>query len=651
MKNNDKKKTKEQLLNELKQLRRRINELETLESNQKKVGEVQYENEEKYREFADNINDVFFAMDKDLRYTYWNKASEKLTGIAMKDAIGKSIFEIFPDSEDTRRAVSVYREVLNRRQSKNFVNEYHLRGKTYFFEISAYPSKNGISVFAKDITERKKTEEALQESEQRYRTLYESNKDGIAGGDMEGNILECNQAFADMLGYTKEEIKKITYQELTPKKWHKIEEDIVKNQIIARGYSDEYEKEYIRKDGTIFPISCKVWLRKDEKGEVVGMWGIVRDITEHKKAEEVIRESEERLRLLIESAEDVILMQDIEGKYLYYNGPPKYGIKPGEVIGKTPFDFHSPENAAKFMGEMEKVVKSGKSVTYESIMNWQGEKLWFIDQMSPIKDSAGNVKGVVTISRNITERKKAEEELAEYRKQLHQSERLAATGRLAASIAHEINNPLQAISFNLDFVKSTVLDDFKEKRSIEQVEIGTKRIKNTVKQLLDIHRGKVETKEIVNVNNIIEATLNLLKNQLMINKIEVKKSLSTNIPLITGITQELYQIFMNLIMNAQDAMEKGGILNIITDVKDNKLRIIFEDNGCGISEEDMGHIFEPFFTTKSAILGTGLGLSISKGIIESFGGNIDVKSTIGKGSSFTITFPIHKQKVMVNDHG
>ena len=137
----------------------------------------------------------------------------------------------------------------------------------------------------------------------------------------------------------------------------------------------------------------------------------------------------------------------------------------------------------------------------------------------------------------------------------------------------------------------------------------------------------------------------------MINKIEVKKSLSTNIPLITGITQELYQIFMNLIMNAQDAMEKGGILNISTDVKDNKLRIIFEDNGCGILEEDMGHIFEPFFTTKSAILGTGLGLSISKGIIESFGGNIDVKSTIGKGSSFTITFPIHKQKVMVNDHG
>jgi len=154
--NNNKKKTKEQLLNELNQLRRRISELETLEINRKKVGEVRYESEEKYRELADSISDVFFEMDKDLRYTYWNKASEKLTGIASKDAIGKSIFDIFPDTEDTRRAVSVYREALNTRQSRNFVNEYQLRGKTYFFEISVYPSKRGISVFVRDITKHKK---------------------------------------------------------------------------------------------------------------------------------------------------------------------------------------------------------------------------------------------------------------------------------------------------------------------------------------------------------------------------------------------------------------------------------------------------------------------------------------------------------------
>ncbi len=516
--NNNKKKTKEQLLNEVNQLSRRISELETSESNRKKVCELQCENEEKYRELADSINDVFFAMDKDLRYTYWNKASEKLTGIAMKDAIGKSIFDIFPDTEDTRRAVSVYRDVLKRRQSQNFVNEYNLKGKTYFFEISAYPSKNGISVFVKDITERKKAEERIQNQSKFLENILESITNPLY-------VLNIND-------YT---------------------------------------------------------IKMANKAARFG------SISERSTCYELTHKSDE------------------------------------------PCVF--PEDFCP----LEEIKKTKKPVTVEHIHYDKDGNARFLEIHGfPIFDSEGNVFQMIEYSIDITKRRKAEEELAEYKKQLHQSERLAATGRLAASIAHEINNPLQAISFNLDFVKNEIPDDFKEKSSIEQIKIGTKRIKSTVRQLLDIHRGKIEVKEKVNANDIIEATLNLFKNQLVINKIEVKKSLSSDIPLINGLTQELYQVFMNLILNAQDAMEKGGILNISTKAKDNKLRIIFEDNGCGISKEEIDHIFEPFYTTKPVMLGTGLGLSTSKGIIGSYGGEIDVKSTIGKGSTFTITFPIIK---------
>jgi PAS domain S-box-containing protein len=156
-----------------------------------------------------------------------------------------------------------------------------------------------------EIVERKQAEGALRKSEERYRSLYESNQDGIAGGDMEGNILECNQAYADMLGYTKEEIMKLAYQQLTPKKWQKMEANIVKNQIAKRGYSDEYEKGYIRKDGTILPVSCRVWLRKDEKGQPLGMWGIARDITVQKQAEEALRKREEELVIKTNSLEEV----------------------------------------------------------------------------------------------------------------------------------------------------------------------------------------------------------------------------------------------------------------------------------------------------------------------------------------------------------
>ncbi len=138
--------------------------------------------------------------------------------------------------------------------------------------------------------------EALRESEIKYRGLYESTQDGIAMTDIKGHIVECNRAFLDMLGYAEQEIKNITYQQTTPEKWHDMERNIVINKILKTGYSDIYEKEYIKKDGTVFPVSMRVWAIKDEAGNNTGMWGIVRDITERKRAEEALEEERRRLQ-------------------------------------------------------------------------------------------------------------------------------------------------------------------------------------------------------------------------------------------------------------------------------------------------------------------------------------------------------------------
>jgi PAS domain S-box-containing protein len=160
----------------------------------KRVEEALRENETRYRELSDSITDIFFAMDKDLKYTYWNKASEKLTGIPAKNAVGKSILEIFPDDEQTKKAVKIYQEVLKKHQPHTFVNEYYLRRKNFVFEISAYPSKDGLSVFVKDITERKKAEEALQASEAFNFALFQYNPMEIIVVDHAGKIIKTNLA-------------------------------------------------------------------------------------------------------------------------------------------------------------------------------------------------------------------------------------------------------------------------------------------------------------------------------------------------------------------------------------------------------------------------------------------------------------------------
>jgi PAS domain S-box-containing protein len=168
--------------------------------------------------------------------------------------------------------------------------------------IHAADGKTLLATIAQgqDITERKLLEEKLHQSERKYRSLYETSLDGIASADMEGRIIECNDAYAQMLGYSKDELKEMTYSHLTPKKWHEMEQEIVREQVTKRGHSDLYEKELIRKDGSIVPISIRVWLVRDEKWMPIGMWAIVRDVTRRKQLEDELKRYSEHLERLVD---------------------------------------------------------------------------------------------------------------------------------------------------------------------------------------------------------------------------------------------------------------------------------------------------------------------------------------------------------------
>jgi PAS domain S-box-containing protein len=234
------------------------------------------------------------------------------------------------------------------------------------------------------------------------------------------------------------------------------------------------------------------------------------------------------------------------------------------------------------------------------------------------------------------------EELKEMHNQLLHSERLAATGRLGASVAHEINNPLQAIESFISLVMNHLEEGSEDRMYLKLADEGIDRIARIVKQLSSFYRPEKERRMFFDINTIVEKAIALTQNQLSINRIRVVKDFSPKLPPVQVSSQQMNQVLVNMILNAQDAMPEGGKLIITTRREDESICIDVRDTGMGIPEKNLGHVFEPVFTTKKES-GTGLGLSVSYGIIRAHGGNINIQSKEDEGTTFTITLPLNGQ--------
>ena len=232
--------------------------------------------------------------------------------------------------------------------------------------------------------------------------------------DIKGHFIECNRAFLDMLGYTEKEIRNVTNNQATPAKWCDIEKNIIKNKVLKTGYSDIYEKEYIRKDGTVIPVSMRVWAIKDEAGNSTGMWGIVRDITELKLAEHMLRRLQEDQQIILDSVPALIFYKDKENCFIRVNRALTEGLgMPKEQLeGKCLFDIYPREEAEAVWKDDKEVIASGKPKMniVESMQTVQGPR-WFETDKIPHYDDQGNIVGIIGFAVDITERLQAEEAL------------------------------------------------------------------------------------------------------------------------------------------------------------------------------------------------------------------------------------------------
>jgi len=495
-----------------------------------------------------------------------------------------------------------------------------------------------------EVSERQKGEVALKLSEQNFRNSMDSSTIGIRIMGDDNSTAYANQALLDMFGYENiEELK------VSPPQEHYTPEShagfVERHEKYLRGESlpEQVDFDIIRKDGAIrhLQVSSKnvSW---DGKQQFQLLYN---DITARKQSEDELIASGLRYRRLFESAQDgILIVNPITGSISDVNPYliDLLGYSFEEFIGKKLWEIGTFKdiiaNKEKFQELLEK-----KYVHYEDLplKTADGREIWveFVSNVYEVDQQ----QVIQCNIRNITERKKAEIEKLQLEEKAQINSRLAAVGEMAAGIAHEINNPLTAvIGFSqLLLEKQNIPEDIKE--DVRIIADGSKRVADIVKRLLTFARQTKPIKTLANLNELIDNTLKLREYVLKTANIEVVTRFDPELPWSVVDPGQMQQVFLNLIVNAEQEMKKAhgkGTLTITTEKKENNIRISFQDDGPGITKENMGRLFEPFFTTKDVGEGTGLGLSLSRSIVLEHGGIMSVKSEFGHGATFIIELPI-----------
>jgi len=497
----------------------------------KRMEEFLRESEARFRSTFDQspVGSVMVGLNS--RFIKCNASFCEFVGYSEDELIGKTIADItYP--EDRELGMKEMKQLVEGKIEIACLQKRYLRkdGSIVWGELSicvVCDDDNKPMYFLpiiQDITERRHNEEALRNSEMKYRRLHETLMDGFVYVDMVGNIKEFNEPYQKMLGYESAEIKKLTYQEITPRKWKAFEKKIIVDQVIIHGYSEVYEKEYIRKDGTIFPVELRTFLVKNENKENEGMWAIVRDITESRKAKEILQENEARLSELNATKD--------------------------KFFSIIAHDLRSPFNS--ILGFSNILAEQIKEKNYEGIESYA----------------------------NILQ-----------------------------------NSAQRALSLLMNLLEWSRSQKGLIKFSPEYVELG-----GLINEITELLYGSAAQKSI-----------------------SIVKEIPRNVHAFADIAM-ISTILRNLIMNAIKFTNPGGQIVILAEQKPDKIFISVSDNGVGIKKEAIGKLFriDASSSTKGTNneTGSGLGLILCKEFVEKHEGKIWVKSEFGKGTQFCFTIPV-----------
>jgi len=605
--------------------------------------------EEKYRTIFELAADSILLIDAEtVAITEFNDKAHENLGYTREEfrKLEMPNIEALESNEDIERHTSLVR--------KDGKDVFETKHKTKSGEIQdilvncKLVSVGGRKFFHsiwRDITERKRMETALRQSEKKYRSLVDLTSDSVYEVDKDLKYNYVSPRMQDISGYEPEYyLGRTPFDFMAPGEAQRLS-DIIQEGLKSLQPFEALENSTVRKNGQIGTIETSAVPIYDSKGEYAGYLCVDRDITERKRAEELLRQSEEKYRTLFEESKDIVYITTPDGRILDMNlaGVDLLGYSSKEELLEVDVSrdtYWDPGDREAFQ---KVIAEDGFVRDYElHLKRKDGKRITVLLSSNAVYDDEGTVLEYRGIMHDVTKRRQLEY-------QLHQSSKLASVGELATGVAHEINNPMAAIDVHAGLIRD-VFEDVRDgiddscreqiHNSIGTIEQQVERCRSITNNLLSFTRIPLSEGMSFGINELLMKTEKMVSS-MSLSDTDVELNFDYGLPSYWGSPNLLQQVFVNLLTNAFKATGTQGKITISTSLEaDESIRIQFTDSGHGIPKDIRERIFDPFFTTSPEGEGTGLGLSISYYIVKQLNGEISVDSTPGHGTTFVITLPI-----------
>ncbi len=635
--------------------------------------------EEKYRDLIEHSPEMIYQLNRSGRFVHVNKTGLDKLGYSLDEMLAMKLWDLVPRGQEP--PVLRYLERLVSQGQSSMETVFLAKdGHAIDVEIHAtalFDQERGGLVhsraFVRDVTERHRLEQELQHytsgleqavsertqqlvaSQARYKALFDLVADSVFMVDATGTIVAVNKREEQALGYAESNVVGRSMQEVvlpahrqslaawlaeigTGQRQVPTQEITVYN---AAGLETPVEMDLIRIGGAD-QLLVMVQLR-----DITDRKRLERQLQSYREELEIkvqertreIEETKQYLENLLENANDVIYTLDPEQRFTYVNSKVDvWGYRKDDLLGRPYLSLLSRRHRGR---RLKNTLDIGAKQVYEvEVVTRMGELRTVMVSVSPLQGVDGETLGVLGIARDMTETKKLEQ-------QIRNSEKLASVGKLAAGVAHEINNPLGGILNCLYNLRKGTLSPSRQEEYWASMEDGVRRVQKIVRQLLDFSQQHQPEFSPTDINQVVDRVLVLTNHLFVPNRITLETVLGQSLPSLMVDRHMIEQVLMNLILNAVQAMKNGGVLTIRTAVAEGICRVEVGDTGSGIPPAVLPRIFDPFFTTKSEGEGTGLGLSVSLGIVERHGGKILVESEVGKGTTFTLCLPLSRERSLV----